>query len=405
MKVRAAAWLGSFAGVLACVFSIFALVFVELNGDEIGTADATGSVVLAVSFSAAGAVIAVRRPGNPIGWILLVGGFFNSLNAFSWEYARYALLTDAGQWPVGPFFAWLSTWAFAIGFSAQPLTLLLFPTGRPPSRRWRPVLWIVAAAAALMVVPVALAAWPLRGPALVNEDLWSGKVVGLATTLQQAGVALAMLGTLLSVVAVAVRFRGAAGEERQQIKWLVYAGALTFIVIVTASPGAPYELPGLLGEMLSVLAFFALPSIPVAVGIAIMRYRLYDIDVIINRTLVYGGLTISLALVYVGCIVSLQYVFRALTGNNSQLVVVASTLAIAALFNPFRRRVQAFVDRRFYRGKYDAARTLEAFNARLRDDTDLEDLSGDLTAVVGRTLQPEHVSLWLREPGRETDGR
>lgn len=398
MRVRATAWLGSFTGVLAFVFSIFALVFVELNGDEIGTADATGSVILAVSFSAAGAVIATRRPGNPIGWILLVGGFFNSLNAFSWEYARYALLTDPGQWPGGSFFAWLSTWAFALGLSAQPLTLLLFPTGRSPSRRWRPVLWLVATAAALMVVPVALAAWPLRGPVLVNGDLWSGEAAGLATTLQQAGVALAMLGTLVSVVAVAVRFRGASGEERQQIKWLIYAGALTFVGIVTASPGALFELPGLLGEILSVLAFFALPSIPVAVGIAILRHRLYDIDILINRTLVYGALTATLAAIYLSAVVVLQRALVLLTGEGSQLAVVASTLAIAALFNPLRRRIQDAIDRRFYRSKYDAQKTLEAFSLKLRDEIDLDDLSGDLVSVVRSTVQPKHASLWLREP-------
>ena len=260
MKVRATGWLGSFAGVLAFAFSVLALVFVELTGEDIGSADATGSVILAVSFSAVGAVIAVRRPGNMIGWVLLGGGFFNSLNAFSWQYARYALVTNPGEWPGGEFFAWLSTWAFAIGFATQPFTLLLFPNGRLPSRSWRPVSWLVVVAAALMVVPVALAAWPLRGPALVEGHLWSGELAGPATILQQAGIVLTVLGMLASVASIALRFRGAAGEERQQIKWLVYAGALTFFVIVTASPATPFELPGPLGEILSILAFSPFPA-------------------------------------------------------------------------------------------------------------------------------------------------
>jgi hypothetical protein len=154
---------------------------------------------------------------------------------------------------------------------------------------------------------------------------------------------------------------------------------------------------GLLRVILATLTVLIIPSIPVATGIAILRYRLYDIDIFINRTLVYGSLTAALALVYFGGVVSLQYAFRALTGEGSQLVVVASTLVIAALFSPLRRRIQAFVDRRFYRKKYDAARVLEAFSARLRDETNLDQLNGDLVAVVRETVQPGHVSLWLRE--------
>jgi hypothetical protein len=184
-----------------------------------------------------------------------------------------------------------------------------------------------------------------------------------------------------------VRFRRSRGVERQQMKWFVYASALLLLT--------PVE--GLLSEIFrNVLFGVVLIGMPTAIGIAVLRYRLYDIDLVINRTLVYGSLTVTLVLVYLGGVVSLQYAFRTLTGQGSQIAIVASTLAIAALFNPLRRRVQAFVDRRFYRRKYDAAKTLEAFSAKLRDETDLDALNAELVGVVRSTMQPARVSLWLR---------
>ena len=405
MRARAAR-LAPLVFAASLFFSVAALIVVTLNGDQIDSADATGSAILAVSYSAVGAVIVVRRPGNPIGWILLLGGFCNGLNAFSWEYARYALLTTAGSWPLGPFFAWLSTWIFAPGFVASfPLTLLLFPTGRPPSPRWRPLLWLIAIGLALAVLPMAVAAWPIRGPDLVTGFLWESEALGdPAVALQRAGVGVIILCILASVVSVGFRYWNAGGEERQQLKWLVYAGALAFVVTVTASPSALFELSGFAGVILSILAPLALPSIPVAVGIAILRHRLYDIDIVINRTLVYGSLTATLAAVYVVCVVVLQYLFRVLIGGELQLAVVASTLLIAALFGPLRRRVQASIDRRFYRRKYDAAKTLEQFGGRLRDEVDLDTLRDDLVGVVEETLQPAHVSLWLRLPDGDGGG-
>jgi hypothetical protein len=204
---------------------------------------------------------------------------------------------------------------------------------------------------------------------------------------------------LASVISLALRFRRTASVERQQIKWLLYAGALTFIMTATVSPAAPFDLPGFVSMVLeTILLPLALPSIPVAAGIAILKYRLYDIDVVINRTLVYGSLTTALALTYFGGVATTQAIFRALTGQEQQpqLAIVVSTLVIAALFDPLRRRVQAFVDRRFYRRKYDAAKTLAAFSAKLRDETDLEALNSALVGVVRETMQPAHVSLWLR---------
>jgi len=216
------------------------------------------------------------------------------------------------------------------------------------------------------------------------------------------GSVLAAGGLVLPACVVAVilslilRFYRSRGEERLQLKWFTYAvavGLLTPLLLGEFAPAA-FEV---LGRLAWTLAFL---SLPVSAAVAILKYRLYDIDRIINRTIVYAALTAVLVLVYVGSVFSLQYLFRALTGETSQIVIVASTLAIAALFNPFRRRIQAFVDRRFYRKKYDAARTLEAFSARLQDETDLAALADDLTEVARTTMRPSHVSLWLRESER-----
>ena len=216
------------------------------------------------------------------------------------------------------------------------------------------------------------------------------------------GSVLAAGGLVLPACVVAVilslilRFYRSRGEERLQLKWFTYAvtvGLLTPLLLGELAPAA-FEV---LGRLAWTLAFL---SLPVSAAVAILKYRLYDIDRIINRTIVYAALTAVLILVYVGSVFSLQYLFRALTGETSQIVIVASTLAIAALFNPFRRRIQAFVDRRFYRKKYDAARTLEAFSARLQDETDLAALADDLTEVARTTMRPSHVSLWLRESER-----
>jgi hypothetical protein len=195
-----------------------------------------------------------------------------------------------------------------------------------------------------------------------------------------------------SAVSLVVRFRRSAGVERQQIKWLAYT--VSVIPVWFLVNPVIVDNPFLVGAIDALL--FA--GVPVATAIAILRYRLYDIDVVINRTLVYGVLTATLAGVYFGSVVSLQYLFRSFTGQESQLAVVASTLAIAALFHPLRRRIQAFIDRRFYRRKYDAVKTLEAFSVKLREETDLDALTGELVAVVEETMQPAHVSLWLRSP-------
>ena len=277
--------------------------------------------------------------------------------------------------------------------------LLLFPTGRLPSPRWRPVLWAAVAGIVLFTI----AAW--LSPMSLDLRLTSvanplGLKLESALRLVEAFYLVLPLLIVTSGTAVIVRFRGSRGEERQQLKWFAYAVAVMTLMF---AGWFSLVLAGLApeGRLVYALPLFGLP---VAVGIAILRHRLYDIDVVINRTLVYGSLTFTLAATYVICVVALQQVFRVLTGGESQLAVVASTLAIAALFGPLRRRVQSFIDRRFYRGRYDAARTLEVFSAKLRDETDLDQLNTELLAVVRDTVQPASAGLWLRSPSEVGPG-
>jgi hypothetical protein len=219
-----------------------------------------------------------------------------------------------------------------------------------------------------------------------------------------------MLASALSLV---LRYRRSGGEERQQIKWMAFSASVVVVLYAMAmvvSVAFPEESWTTAGSVwwLNLLTYVVLASfttVPIAVGIAVLKYRLYEIDVIINRALVYAALTATLALSYLGSVVTLQYVLRALTGQESTLAVVASTLAVAALFNPLRRRVQALVDRRFYRRKYDAAKTLEAFSARLREETDLDALGQGLVGVVRGTVQPEHASLWMRPEASRKEER
>ncbi|HEV2742883.1 MAG TPA: hypothetical protein VGV91_07000, partial [Rubrobacter sp.] len=273
---------------------------------------------------------------------------------------------------------------------------LLFPDGRPPSRRWWLAGWVGGASIATITALAAVFLWPERGPALLRPP--TGEEQGpqwvLDVIVEYVAFPLMLAAGLAAVASLLVRFRRSRGDERQQIKWFAYAAAVT-LVWTFLIEGVPDSNP-LFEFATDALLVIVVPSIPIAAGIAIFRYRLYDIDRLLNRTLVYAALTASLALIYLGSVVGLQYVFRALAGGNSSLAVVASTLAIAALFNPLRRGIQAFIDRRFYRHRYDAAKTLEAFSATLRDETDLDRLGDATVAVVRETMQPAHASLWLR---------
>ena len=345
-------------------------------------------------FAVVGAVLVARRPGNVIGWILSAVGIMVGIFPASESYAAYVMTTRGEPDALAVAGAWANGWYWflllALAFIFLPL---YFPDGRLPSRRWLPVA-AIAGIGTLVAVVLGMLTETLRGQDVDYRIENPIGIEGLAPVEELPVLGGVLFGVLVlatvgAAASVAVRFRRSRGIERQQLKWFLYAA-----VLIPTSFALDYVL-GLAGDIVFGLLIFWLPM---AIGIAVLRYRLYDIDVIINRTLVYGALTVTLVLVYLGGVVGLQSVLRALTGGESQLAVVASTLAIAALFNPLRRRIQAFIDRRFYRRRYDAAKTLEGFSARLRDETDLDALSGDLTSVVWETLQPEHASLWLRPP-------
>ena len=397
MSRRAASYLAWSLCALCVALAVANLILALLNGRTLGQMflvwdgpSLASLAIIAVTFSVVGALVAPHRHENTIGWIFLAVGFLQGLLSTADEYAIYALLTNPGALPWGAEASWLGQWVWAPGLGLILVFLpLLFPDGHPPSKRWRPVGWLGSLSIGLAVVSSTILLWPERGPALLTGDESPSHV--LDVVLLFAAVPMLFVAALGAVISLLVRFRRTRGDEHQQIKWFASAAALTLVWLLVFGQASP---PRGLPEVFVALSFLlVIPSIPIATGIAILRYRLYDIDVIINRTLVYGSLTVTLAAVYLGSIVvlhTLQYrlsVFITGQAEQSQFAIVVSTLVIAALFTPLRRRIQAFIDRRFYRSKYDARKTLEAFSAKLRDETDLEALSDDLVGVVRVTMQ------------------
>jgi hypothetical protein len=335
-------------------------------------------------------LIASRRPENPYGWLWLCFGFGVTLVGFAQCYAAYALVVAPGSLPVPRA---VGTVVAGVGFvvliTLLPLLLLLFPTGYPPSRLWRFLVWLVLIMGLVLLIGAPFVPGK-SGFAPIPNPLGVKGGAGEAISIIRPLVPLLFLANVPAFLSLVIRYRRASGVERQQIKWFAYACALLVSLIMLDSLGI--DLPEIWNSVLTTVSGTA---INVAVGIAILRYRLYEIDILINRTLVYGSLTAMLIALYFGAVVLLQSVFVAFTGEQSTFAVVASTLLIAALFNPLRRRIQSLIDRSFYRRKYDAAKTLEAFSLKLRDKTDLEALNDELVGVVRETMQPAHVSLWL----------
>jgi len=356
------------------------------------------NTVTTVFYPTVGAIVASRRPENPVGWLLCLYGLVTSIGYFCAEYAIYALLAQPDSLPAGEAMVWIVSWILPIMNGLQVFYILLFPTGRLPSRRWRWLGWLTVTYVVVGVILGAFSSGALLG--MLGPIQNPLGIEGFSNIYYKAIIfIMGSLLTLAVTLSVFIRLRRAIGVERQQIKWFAYAAA-AYISAGTLAYPVPMvvDTPLWFERVGFALNIAFIPAIPIAIGIAILRYRLYDIDTLINRTLVYGSLTLMLALVYFGGVTATQVVFRALTGQEEQpqLTIVVSTLVIAALFTPLRRRIQSFIDRRFYRNKYDARKTLEAFSAKLRNDADLEALSDDLVGIVRETMQPAHVSLWLR---------
>jgi len=376
-------------GVLGCALAVTGLVL-TIRADALTQ---PGEYVVltgqAVVFGILGAVIVSRQPRNAIGWIFGAVGVLAGLRMLTFGYAEFWLAEGTGPDRLAEIAAVYHSSTWFIEF-ALPTTflLLLFPDGRLPGRRWR--LIAVCAAGGLLGALLASALVPGKVdgfPEIANPYGINRSVVDVIGSISFTVLAVGIIGSAVSLL---VRFRGAAYEQRQQIKLLAVAGAIAAACVLFS-----YEVVG--EDVSSVINPLSIMALPVAAAVAMLRYRLYDMDVVINRALVYGTLTAMLAGTYLASVLLLQLALRTFT-EGSGLAVAASTLATAALFRPLRAGTQAVVDRRFFRRKYDAAQTLAAFAARLRDQIDLETLQIDLRAVVAETMQPEHVALWLRTP-------
>jgi len=366
----------------------------DIRTDDIGLS--IGFLGLQLAFSTVGALVGSRRDRNPIGWLFCAEGLALSVAGTSESYAAQALEVP-GSLPPGDVAAWVSNWSGgALHIAPIVFVFLLFPDGRLSSSRWRPIAWLAVIALGVSVLISAFEPGPLNNYVSTVTNPFGIKALGPISGLLFEPSFFVLLVTLIaSAICMVLRLRRARGKERQQLKWVASAAALlgvAFVVgpITWAIPSVP--------ELLWPLIFLvALGSLPISAGIAILRYRLYDIDLIINRTLVYGSLTILLGLVYVMGVVGAGALVRQVTGEQSNdLVIAASTLAVAGVFRPARARIQSLIDQRFYRRKYDATRTLEAFSGRLRDQVSLDALTADLLAIISDTMQPTHASLWLK---------
>jgi hypothetical protein len=330
--------------------------------------------------------VAARHQRNAVGWISCVAALAMAISLFTGEYAFYALLAQPGSLPGGETMMWLTEWIWIPTMMVVNTLLLLFPDGRLPSARWRYLPWL--AGVGMVGVAFHEAFSPGRLDYFPRDNPFAlGGTGGQIASALAVSFALVNIAAVASAVSLALRLRRSGRDERQQLKWMASGGVVLVAGILASNLAVDSDLP----------AFAGLVAVAVAVGVGVLKYRLYEIDVVINRTLVYGALTASLAAVYLGSVLLLQLVLSGVT-QGSGFPVAASTLAVAGLFRPARGRIQEAVDHRFYRRKYDAARTLQGFGTRLRDEVDLDELGRELRAVVRDTMQPAHVSLWLRPP-------
>ena len=411
---RVAAWLIVPVYVMTD-FAYYLLTYSVVPWSTTSLLDHVQGVMLDLGFSTfalVGALLVARRPANAIGWIMASIGLMVPIFNTGSAYATYVMATRGSADALAVLGAWAANWYWFVMLALALIYLpMLFPDGRLISRRWLPVAMIGGAGALGVAILGALSDTLVGGDDTTYRINNPIGVEGLGNP--QNLQIFVMLEVLFAVgvggaaASVVVRLRRSRGVERRQLEWFAYTtvlfiGSSMLTGIISDATGV-----GWLGRVSFVLSILGIVCLPIAVGIAVLKYRLYDIDIIINRTLVYGSLTLMLLLVYFGGVATIQTLFRTLTGQERQpqLAVVVSTLAIAALFNPLRRRIQSFIDRRFFRSKYDARKTLESFSARLRDETDLEALDAELVSVVRETMQPEHVSLWLVPGTSRNDAR
>lgn len=393
VRRRWTAWL---AGSLWAIWFALLAMLVLIGS---GSSRPLLAVLATFAMVTVGALVASRQPANPIGWVFCALGLGFMVGGVSSLYAIRALVDAPGSLPAGVAVAWLSSW---VQFPTTMLVLyllLLFPNGHPPSPRWRGVVWLVTALIAVGTLSAALRPGLLRtgptGTVLPIDNPLAIEAIGPLLDGLNTVWPVALVALLLAAIgSVILRFRRARGDERQQLKWFAFASC--FVPVVIASNFALRPLPEDVRAPIQAAIFgTAMVLFPVVVGLAVLRYRLYDIDVLINRTLVYGALSAVLFGTYVLSVLALSALLRPLTGSGD-LAVAGSTLAVVALFAPLRRRIQLEVNRRFYRSRYDAARTIDRFSSRLRDQVDLDALSSELIGVVSETVQPAHASLWLR---------
>jgi len=350
-------------------------------------------VLMMTGLASMGLLITSQRPRNPIGWLLLVAAVMFGISIMGGGYAELSVSRYSRDLPLTTFFAWITGWTFAPAIGSLVILMpLLFPTGRLPSPRWWPILILAVFGPLAAAAYTAFQPGPMDVPGSIVNPVGipgAGTLLDVVNLLSIATAAPALLLVILSLV---LRYRRGDAVEREQIKWFAYPASVAAVASAIGLPSI-----GLISDIAWTIAFSAMSLVPVAIAIAILRHRLFDIDVIINRTLVYGALSVLLAAVYIGSVLLLQELLRPLA-PDSGLAVAASTLAVVALFQPLRRRIQAVVDRRFYRSRYDASKVVAGFMTRLRDEVELDHLTDELGASIRTALRPASVSVWLRRP-------
>jgi hypothetical protein len=379
------AWVFGSVAIAGTLIAPFLIVRASDRFDVVDIVNSAGFIIVFALFGGLGILLATRRPDNPIGPMFALAGAFMNAGVIVGIYAEAGL-------PGRTWATWLTEWLPLLAIPLIPLILLVFPDGTLLSRRWRFVAWAAAVSGPWLAIGTAITPGDMADTGVVNPV--GVEAIGGQGLLAEGGVGwlLLLLAFVGSAISLMLRFRRSRGLQRQQMKGLALAASLLGGGWVAVS-----SFYAMLGDAVYLIMVPAFAALPVATALAILKYRLYDIDVIINRTLVYGALTVVLALVYVAGVVGVGGLVRGMTGQErNNVVVAASTLVTAGLFRPARTRIQAFIDRRFYRSTYDAQQTIADFSAKMRNQIDLDSLTSEMVAVVRKSVHPTHVSLWLR---------